>query len=86
LGATDRVIVVMKRFAACFHDERQAHLIEYEVVTNRGIRKIIATKGLAAAKQEYDERSTSAAVRPACGCVNISKTSLLGNAGPRPTA
>src|SRR5215471_12702101 len=33
LGATDRAIVMMKRFAACFHDERRAHLIEHEVVT-----------------------------------------------------
>jgi Transposase DDE domain group 1 len=38
LGATDRAIVMMKRFAACFHDERRAHLIEHEVVTLVGQR------------------------------------------------
>ena len=38
LGAADRAIVMMKRFAACFHDERRAHLIEHEVVTLVGQR------------------------------------------------
>jgi hypothetical protein len=38
LGATDRAIGMMGRFAACFHDERQAHLIEHEVVTLVGQR------------------------------------------------
>jgi hypothetical protein len=38
LGATDRAIVMMGRFAACFHDERRAHLIEHEVVTLVGQR------------------------------------------------
>jgi hypothetical protein len=38
LGATDRAIGMMKRFAACFHDERRAHLIEHEVVTLVGQR------------------------------------------------
>jgi hypothetical protein len=38
LGATDRAIVMMKRFATCFHDERRAHLIEHEVVTLVGQR------------------------------------------------
>ena len=38
LGATDRAIGMMGRFAACFHDERQADLIEHEVVTLVGQR------------------------------------------------
>ena len=38
LGATDRAIAMMERFAACFHDERRAHLIEHEVVTLVGQR------------------------------------------------
>ena len=38
LGATDRAIVMMKRFAACFHDERRAHLIEHELVPLVGQR------------------------------------------------
>jgi hypothetical protein len=38
LGATDRAIGMVKRFAACFHDERRAHLIEHEVVTLVGQR------------------------------------------------
>jgi hypothetical protein len=38
LGATDRAIGMMHRFAACFHDERRADLIEHEVVTLVGQR------------------------------------------------
>jgi hypothetical protein len=33
LGATDRAIRMMDRFAACFEDVRRQHLIEHEVVT-----------------------------------------------------
>jgi hypothetical protein len=33
LGATDRAIRMLDRFAACFHDVRCQHLIEHEVVT-----------------------------------------------------
>jgi hypothetical protein len=33
LGATDRAIGMMARFARCFHDERDPDLIEHEVVT-----------------------------------------------------
>src|SRR6201997_1006242 len=33
LGATDRTIGMMNRFAACFNDERRADLIEHEVAT-----------------------------------------------------
>ena len=38
LSATDRAIGMMGRFAACFHDERRAHLIEHEVATLVGQR------------------------------------------------
>src|SRR5258708_15216367 len=38
LGATDRAIRLMDRFASCFHDERRAELIEPEVVTLVGQR------------------------------------------------
>ena len=38
LGATDRAIGLIDRFAACFHDERRADLIEHEVVTLVGQR------------------------------------------------
>ena len=38
LGATDRALGMMERFAACFHDERRADLIEHEVVTLVGQR------------------------------------------------
>ena len=38
LGATDRAINMMDRFAACFHDERRANLIEHEVTTLVGQR------------------------------------------------
>src|SRR5215204_4040878 len=38
LGATDRAIGMMDRFAACFHDVRRADLTEHEVVTLVGQR------------------------------------------------
>ena len=38
LGATDRAIRMMDRFASCFHDERRQDLIEHEVVTLVGQR------------------------------------------------
>jgi Transposase DDE domain group 1 len=38
LGATDRSIRKMDRFAACFHDTRCQELIEHEVVTLVGQR------------------------------------------------
>lgn len=38
LGATDRAIGLMDRFAGCFHDERRRELIEHEVVTLVGQR------------------------------------------------
>src|SRR5215831_122975 len=38
LGATDRVIKMMDRFAGCFHDERRQDLIEHKIVTLVGQR------------------------------------------------
>jgi hypothetical protein len=38
LGAADHVVKLTERFAACFHDERAAHLIEHEVATLVGQR------------------------------------------------
>jgi Transposase DDE domain group 1 len=38
LKTTDRAIGLIDRFAACFHDERQQHLIEHEVGTLVGQR------------------------------------------------
>jgi len=38
LGATDRAIGLIGRFAACFHDERRQDLIEHEVATLVGQR------------------------------------------------
>jgi hypothetical protein len=38
LGATDRAIGLMDRFASCFHDERRQDLIEHEIVTLVGQR------------------------------------------------
>ncbi len=38
LGATDRAITLVDRFAACFHDGRRAHLIEHAVATLVGQR------------------------------------------------
>jgi len=36
LGATDRAIGMMKRFASCFDDRRRPDLIEHEVATLEG--------------------------------------------------
>ena len=38
LGATDRAIKLIDRFASCFHDERRADLIEHEIATLVGQR------------------------------------------------
>src|SRR5437660_8555275 len=38
LGATDRALGLIDRFAACFHDERREDLIEHEVATLVGQR------------------------------------------------
>ena len=38
LGATDRAIGLIDRFAACFHDARRQELIEHEVATRIGQR------------------------------------------------
>ena len=38
LGAADRAIVLISRFANCFHDERRPELIEHEVATLIGQR------------------------------------------------
>src|SRR6266571_3347738 len=38
LGATDRAIRMMDRFASCFHDVRCPELIEHEVLTLVGQR------------------------------------------------
>jgi len=38
LGATDRAIKMMDRFAGCFHDERRQDLVEHKVVTLVGQR------------------------------------------------
>src|SRR3974377_1460274 len=38
LGAADRAIGLIDRFAACFHDERRPELIEHEVATLIGQR------------------------------------------------
>jgi Transposase DDE domain group 1 len=38
LGAADHAVKLTERFAACFHDERRAHLIEHRVVTLVGQR------------------------------------------------
>jgi Transposase DDE domain group 1 len=38
LGATDRAIDLIGRFASCFHDERRAEFIEHEIATLVGQR------------------------------------------------
>ena len=45
LGATDRAIGMLDRFAACFHDERRADLIEHAVATLVGQRVFAVALG-----------------------------------------
>lgn len=45
LGATDRAIGMIDRFAACFRDERRAELIEHEVTTLVGQRVFAVALG-----------------------------------------
>src|SRR5438105_9909467 len=45
LGATDRAIGMLDRFAACFRDERRAHLIEHAVATLVGQRVLAIALG-----------------------------------------
>jgi transposase len=45
LGATDRAIRMMDRFASCFHDERRPEYIEHEVATLVGQRVFGIARG-----------------------------------------
>jgi hypothetical protein len=48
LGATDRAIRMMDRFALCFHDERRPEYIEHEVATpgrSTGVRDRARLRG-----------------------------------------
>jgi hypothetical protein len=45
LGATDRAVRLMDRFAACFHDARRPELIEHEVTTLVGQRVMAIALG-----------------------------------------
>ena len=54
LGATDRAIGMMERFAACFHDERRQDLIEHEVVTLIGQRVF----GIALGYEDLNDHDT----------------------------
>jgi hypothetical protein len=45
LGATDRAIDLMDRFASCFHDERRPEWIEHEVTTLVGQRVFASALG-----------------------------------------
>jgi hypothetical protein len=60
LGATDRAIGMIDRFAACFHDERRADLIEHEVVTLIGQRVFGIALG-------YEDLNDHDELRPADG-------------------
>src|SRR2546428_13384099 len=55
LGATDRAIGLIDRFAACFHDERREDLVEPEVATlvgQGGVGIALGYEGL----NDHDER------------------------------
>ena len=54
LGATDRAIGMMGRFAACFHDERRPDLIEHEVATLVGQRVF----GIALGYEDLNDHET----------------------------
>jgi len=54
LGAVDRAIAMMDRFAACFHDVRRQDLIEHEVVTLVGQRVF----GIALGYEDLNDHDT----------------------------
>jgi hypothetical protein len=54
LGAADRAISMMERFAACFHDVRRQELIEHEVVTLVGQRVF----GIALGYEDLNDHDT----------------------------
>src|SRR5262245_31969156 len=54
LGAADRAIGMMERFAGCFHDVRRAELIEHEVVTLVGQRVF----GIALGYEDLNDHDT----------------------------
>ena len=54
LGAADRVIAMMDRFAACFHDVRRQDLIEHKVVTLVGQRVF----GIALGYEDLNDHDT----------------------------
>jgi hypothetical protein len=54
LGAADRAISMMDRFAACFHDVRRQDLIEHEVVTLVGQRVF----GIALGYEDLNDHDT----------------------------
>jgi hypothetical protein len=54
LGAADRAISMMDRFAACFHDVRRQELIEHEVVTLVGQRVF----GIALGYEDLNDHDT----------------------------
>jgi hypothetical protein len=54
LGAADRAIAMMDRFAACFHDVRRQDLIEHEVVTLVGQRVF----GIALGYEDLNDHDT----------------------------
>ncbi|MBV9183730.1 MAG: IS1380 family transposase [Acidobacteria bacterium] len=54
LGAADRAIAMMDRFAACFHDERCQDLIEHKVVTLVGQRVF----GIALGYEDLNDHDT----------------------------
>jgi hypothetical protein len=64
LGATDRAIAMMDRFASCFHDERRQDLIEHAVVTLVGQRVFANALGY----EDLNDHSTRLA-----GSVRITK-------------
>jgi len=54
LGATDRAIAMMDRFAACFHDVRRQDLIEHKVATLVGQRVF----GIALGYEDLNDHDT----------------------------
>ena len=75
LGATDRAVRLVDRFAACFHDARRPELIEHQVRTLVGQRIVAMALGYAIGRS-LDPRHAVAALeravalrRPLPGCV-----------------
>ena len=77
LGATDRTIGMMDRFALCFHDVRCPELIEHEVVTLVGQRVF----GIALGYEDLNDAQPAGAELPGTDALSQDQSQSSGHQG-----